>query len=246
MMDAYTHLDVTAPDPIADFKARMTSAEIDRALVIETWKGDNYSSLRTLIASGLPQFRVVPCFRPEDHLPALDLFDSGMVAGVRAKSADLCRMGNLAGRLESLGKWLVLHAEQGIGPLTCELGELLSSYPGLRVYLPHCGWPRQNKLDDKNWEKSIEELSRLPNVVAGISAIAHFSREAFPHNDIRSFVARLVDAFGADSVLAGSDFPMFEMSLYTDYIKLAQELIKQEDASWSPQFESLIFNTTGI
>jgi predicted TIM-barrel fold metal-dependent hydrolase len=241
MMDAYTHLDVTAPDPVADFKSRMVSAEIDRALVVETWKGDNYPFLSALIASELREFRVVPCFRPEGRLPTLGLLDHPMVAGLRAKTADLHCLDDLAERLESLEKWLVPHAEQGIVSLAAELATLLGRFPGLKVYLPHCAWPRQNQLDDDDWERSIAELSALPNVILGISAISYFSSEPFPHDDVRPFAVRLVEIFGANSIVAASDYPMFEKARYADYIRLAQRWIEQQDANWSPRFEALIF-----
>lgn len=245
MMDAYTHLDVIAPDPIADFKSRMASAEIDRALVVETWKGDNCSLLDDLTESRLPEFRVVPCFRPQQHLPTLDALDHPMVAGIRAKTADLHCLGNMAGRLESSEKWLVPHAEQGIGPLVRDLIVLLERYPALRVYLPHCAWPRRNRIDDEDWEKSIAELSALTSVVVGISAIEYFSTEPFPHHDVQPFAERLVEIFGINSVVAASDYPMFEKARYADYIKLAHEWIKRHDANWSPQFEPLVFKETG-
>jgi hypothetical protein len=38
MMDAFTHLDMSALDPIADFQSRMASAGIERALAVETWR----------------------------------------------------------------------------------------------------------------------------------------------------------------------------------------------------------------
>lgn len=241
MMDAYTHLDVTSPDPVADFKSRMASAEIDRALVVETWKGDNYSFLEALIASEAPEFRVVPCFRAEAHLPTLDLLDHPMVAGLRVKTADLQSLGEWAGWLESSERWLVPHAEQGIGSLASELVALMGRFPALRVYLPHCAWPRQNQLDDHDWQNSMARLRGLPNVIIGISAISYFSTEPFPHADVRPFAMRLVEIFGTDSIVAASDYPMFEKSLYADYIRLAQQWIRQQDANWSPRFESLIF-----
>jgi hypothetical protein len=241
MMDAYTHLDVSVPNPVADFKSRMTSAAIDRALVVETWKGDNYPFLKALMESELPEFRLVPCFRPEQHLPMLSVLDHPMVAGLRTKTVDLNCLGDLPARLESSEKWLVPHAERGIGPLARELVILLGRHPSLRVYLPHCAWPRQNRLDDRDWEESMLELSDLPNVVVGISAIEHFSTEPFPHPDVQRFAQRLMEIFGVNSVVAASDFPMFEKTRYADYIKLAQQWIKQLDASWSPRFEALIF-----
>jgi len=241
MMDAFSHLDMTALDPVSDFKSRMAAAEITHALVVETWKGDNDQPLKVLMALKSPDFRVVPCYRPEQGLPTAGVLDHFMVAGLRVKTTDLHRFGPLADRLERSGKWVVPHAEQGIGPLARELRVLLEHHPALRIYLPHCGWPRQNRSDDKNWEGSMAYLSGLPNIVVGISAIEYFSTESFPHNDVKRFAKRLIETFGAGSVVAASDYPLFEKHLYVEYIKLAEQWIRQKDVNWAPRFESLIF-----
>ena len=88
---------------------------------------------------------------------------------------------------QASGKWLVPHAENGIGPLRKELLALAKRTPGLQIYLPHLGWPRQEKIDDQEWEAAVSELHEIPGMVVGISAIAHFSREPFPHPDIETF-----------------------------------------------------------
>ncbi len=243
MIDAYTHLDVTAPDPIADYESLMAMADVGRAVVVETWNGETYALLDTLIKSQSPKFRVVPCFRPVQGIPSLDLLEHSMVAGLRSKTGDLLRLGSWASRLESLGKWLVPHAEQGVGPLAEELVILQSRFPALRIYVPHCAWPRKNKVDDPEWEEAITRLSTLPNIVAGVSAIAEFSTEPFPHNDIKPFVERLREKFGPQSVVAGSDYPLLEKTLYKEYIKLAQQWIQQGDTNWSASFESPIFKS---
>jgi len=60
MTGAYTHLDISEPDPIADFQLRMASAGVDRALAVETWSGDNFQCLERIVTSSVPEFRCVP------------------------------------------------------------------------------------------------------------------------------------------------------------------------------------------
>jgi hypothetical protein len=241
MMDAYTHLDTSAADPVGDFRAKMISAGIDRALAVETWKGNNYATLERLIGSKPPDFRVALCFRPEQGWPTPDVIGKDMVAGLRVKTADLRRLGSMAGRLESSEKWLVTHAESGIGRLTEEIALLVKSHPRLRIYLPHCGWPRQTLQRDGAWNEAVVELSRLPNLVVGVSALAHFSTKPFPHPDVMPFVRRLTELFPSSSIVAGSDYPLCEQSQYSAYMKLARSWIEGEDDRWSPVFESLLF-----
>lgn len=240
MMDAYTHLDMNSPDPIEDLRLQMSSAKIDRALIVETWGKDNYVCLKHLIASPSPQFRVALCFRPEEG-SGLNILQQEMVAALRVRTSDIRHLGRLVDRLESSGKWLLTHAESGIKTLKDELLPLAKFHPELRIYLPHLGWPRKDKQDDEDWMDSIFELSRLPNIIVGISAIGHFSQESYPHKDIESFFFRLLDAFGAASVITGSDYPLVEKNSYAQYIRLAELWIDRANAQRDYRFESNLF-----
>lgn len=245
MMDAYTHLNMTTPDPIEDLRLQMANAGINRALIVETWTKDNYICLERLIVSRSPQFRVALCFRPEEgSYPPLDILQKAMVAALRIKTADLRRLGNLADRLEESGKWLLPHAENGIKRLTDELLPVVRRHPGLHIYLPHLGWPRSDKQDDEDWEASIDELSQLPFITVGISAIAHFSYELYPHKDVEPFAAWLLQAFGQQSVVAGTDYPLIKKSMYAEYLKLAYRWIRHTSAVHESNFENMLFDGT--
>ncbi len=244
MMDAYTHLDLTCTDPLADMEARMAHAGIKRALAVETWKGDNLSWLERLIAEPPAQFRVVLCFRPDVMQPSQEILQRGAVLGLRVRTADLHRLQDLATWLAASGKWLVPHAESGIGALRKELLVLVERAPGLQIYLPHLGWPRQDKRDDPEWEAAVSEFRSIPGMVVGISALGHFSREPFPHADVKPFASRLIEIFGSDSTVTASDYPLIEKDRYVEYMQLAQAWILDVDARWSPRFEQAFENRT--
>jgi hypothetical protein len=237
MIDAYTHLDLTVPDPIADMQMRMASARVDGALAVETWKGDNVSSLHRMLAEPTPQFRVALCYRPELHGSFPKILQSPAVMGLRARTKDMARLQDVSTWLQTSGKWLIPHAERGIGPLKKELLALAERTPGLQIYLPHLGWPTQDKAGDPEWEATVTELQGIPGMVVGISAISHFSREPFPHPDVERHAARLIELFGPASMVAASDYPLMEKERYTEYIQLAQAWIRRADAAWSPRFE---------
>lgn len=221
MIDAYCHLDMSVAQPIADLERRMDPAGVDHALIVETWSGDNRICLQELVASSSARFRVVPCFRPEEPQSSAESLTMDMVRGLRVKTHDLNRLGAIAPMLESMGKWLVPHAESGIGKLARELLQLADLYPQLPIYLPHMGWPRRDRQDDGDWRQSISSLRKLPNVMVGVSAMAHFSRDPFPHSDVAPFASHLLSAFGQESLVAASDYPLFEKDRYTQYMQLA-------------------------
>jgi predicted TIM-barrel fold metal-dependent hydrolase len=242
MMDAYTHLDMSASDPIADFQSRMASAGIDRALAVETWSGDNLTCLERLLDSSASQFRVALCFRTEKHLPSQRLLDHHAVIGLRVKTADLRHLGDTATLFESSDKWLVSHAENGIGPLTKALVGLAADHPRLRIYVPHLAWPRRDAVNDQDWQPAIAELSRVPGLVIGVSAIAHFSVQPYPHADVGLFASKVTAVFSADSIVAGSDYPLFEKDLYALYMALARDWIGERPAARPSKLEAACFS----
>ena len=242
MMDAYTHLDMSASDPIAEFQLRLSSSGIEHALVVETWNGDNSSCLERIVNSSLPEFRVAPCFRPEGGLPSTDFLSKDAVIALRVKTADLSRLGEIGNLLESSKKWLVVHAEKGIAALARELISIRKRHPELHVYVPHLGWPRREGVDDTDWEGAITALSQIRGIVVGISAIAHFSREPFPHNDVATFALHLPKLFSSEYLAVGSDYPMFEKDHYAEYMGLAIEWVYRTLPKWSPILESDCFS----
>jgi len=239
MIDAYCHLDMSVMEPIAELERRMDAASVDGALIVETWSGDNRGCLRKLIASPMSRFRVAFCFRPDQEQSCAELLSSEMVRALRVKTADLNRLGPIAAELESTGKWLMLHAEAGIRSLTMGLVQLAHLHPRLPIYLPHMGWPRRDGQDDGDWVESIAGLKDC-NLVAGISAIAHFSREAFPHNDVVPFASYLLAMFGPESLVAASDYPLIEKGSYAQYMQLAGDWIAGA-ARTGNRFESSLF-----
>ena len=225
MIDAYCHLDVSVAQPLADLEQHMDSANVDHALVVETWSGDNCNCLQQLVASGSTRFRAAFCFRPDQAQSCSELLALEIVRALRVKTSDLNRLGSIAGDLQSTGKWLLPHAESGIGALGEKLLQLADLYPQLPIYLPHMGWPRRDRQDDDDWLESILKLSKLPNLIVGVSAIAHFSNDAFPHEDVAPFVSQLLETFDRESLVAASDYPLFEKHRYAQYIKLASDWI---------------------
>jgi len=225
MIDAYTHLDMGVDDPLAALEQRMDGAAVDRAFIVETWNKDNRRCLYQLAASHSSRFRVAFCFRPEDEPFSPAMFERETVGGMRVRTADLRTFSPYTAELTRSGKWLIPHSEAGIGVLADELLWLAEACPELRIYLPHMGWPKRDKREDQDWDKSMSALSALPHLVAGVSAIAHFSQEAFPHLDIRRAAMRLREIFAPGRLCAGSDYPLFDTTRYADYMKLADEWI---------------------
>jgi hypothetical protein len=172
--------------------------------------------------------------RPDAGLPPADFLSEDAVIALRVKTADLPLLGEMGHSLESSKKWLVVHAEKGIAALARELISIRKRHHELRISVPHLGWPRQEGVDDKDWERAITDLSQIRGIVVGISAIAHFSREQFPHNDVAAFASRLLELFSSECIAVGSDYPMFEKDRYAEYMGLAIKWVYRTAPKWLP------------
>lgn len=221
VIDAYAHLDMEQPNPAEDLREQMKNAGVERAVVVETWDGRNRAGVKQLLDRYPADCCGAFCFRKENESFLSDTLRDAGVVGIRIRMADLELSNAILPSLELSGKWLVVHAEGGIGVLRERLLRVVAHYPGIRIYVPHLGWPRQSGQDDPDWRAAISDLAAVPGCIAGISAIAAFSRERYPHADVYEFAAQLCEQFGVDRVLTGSDYPLFERGRYSAYVHLA-------------------------
>jgi predicted TIM-barrel fold metal-dependent hydrolase len=166
-----------AESPIADIEQRMAAANVSHAFLIETWDGRNRRVL-----GQTEQFSVALCYRRECRGELLQLMEKGELTGVRMSTEDIRRDKDFSREVAASGRTLVAHAEAGIGPLSRELVQ----HREMKVYVPHLGWPIREGKRDEDWEPALHELASLPSVDVGISAIAHFSSQPFPHDDVRA------------------------------------------------------------
>lgn len=233
MTDSYTHVDLTTSDPLEDLRAKMNAGGIERALVVETLKGDNREYIEKLAKLREPRFRLAFCYRPEMPESAQRFMKDPWVAALRVRTAQLEEDPGWLNTLESSGKYLLIHAESGIAPLVRNVRAVSAAHPKLRIYVPHLGWPRRDGNDDPLWRESIRALHAIPTSIVGISSLLTFSREPFPHPDVHAFARELIQLFGPQRVVAGSDFPFIEKARYADYVRVAHQSIRGIWPKWS-------------
>jgi L-fuconolactonase len=72
--------------------------------------------------------------------------------------------------------------------------------------------------DDADRVELLCGFAELPQVVCKVSALRHASREEHPHRDLHPLLRRVLDAFGPDRLIYGSDWPnMLEDDVPYDY-----------------------------
>lgn len=233
MIDCYTHLYMESVSPADDMRARMAVSGADRALAVETWNGANCGVLEELEAGADPRFWMAYCYRDQSPEQLRGLLDRPRVVALRVKASHLQNEPDLIGLLAESQRCLLIHADEGVGALVRALPALSARWPDLRIYVPHLGWPRREGLDDPDWQPALDVMRRIPRLVLGISAVAHFSLQPFPHDDVRRLAQSALAAFGPDRIVVGSDYPLFDRDRYVEYLALAIQWIREIDPAWS-------------
>jgi len=87
--------------------------------------------------------------------------------------------------------------------------ELVRACPDVRFVLDHCGNPQVKKKLFEPWRTYIREISGCPNVVCKVSGlVTHADPRTWAPADLRPFIEHLLECFGWERVVFGSDWPV--------------------------------------
>ena len=213
-----------AEAPAEALLAEMDRTGVKRAVLVPLSHHDEY--LRDVLARhpgrfvaigvappGPPDAGAYRRRREAAALQGLRLFRLG--AGPVARAADLESFALLAELERSGGKLWFYGGRDQMELLELALGEL----PALTVVLNHLGyWPgrfepdafgRPRFLDPYAGDNlaAVTALARFPNVLVLCTGLYAFAHEPCPYPDLRPVTAGLLDAYGPERLLVGSDFP---------------------------------------
>ena len=90
---------------------------------------------------------------------------------------------------------------------------LIETCPKVSFVLDHCGngQVKEHVLDP--WRQHIQEVSKLPNVVCKVSGIVvNADHEKWTPDDLRPYIEHVIECFGWDRVMFGSDWPVCMLS----------------------------------
>lgn len=89
------------------------------------------------------------------------------------------------------------------------MAELAARAPDVQFVLDHCGNPNVKDGELDPWRADVNALAALPNVACKVSGVIAYGRPAgATADDLRPFVEHVIDAFGWDRVVWGSDWPV--------------------------------------
>lgn len=237
IVDAHVHVFLSAADdpertvdeiapaereaPVDLLERQMRDAGVDGAVLVPLGPEDGYVS-RTA-ASDRGRFANIASEAPGEDDPGrvAERLDGGGFSGLRkfGLPGDLADHPPWLGVLERLaadGRVLWLYPRAEHLPTVAAVAERI---PELRVVLNHTGFtqagighddfgrPRIDSPVPQPHEAQVLALSRHPNVSVVLSGAYGFSHLAYPYPDVAEVVRRIADAFGAERLMWGSDFP---------------------------------------
>lgn len=104
--------------------------------------------------------------------------------------------------------------------------ELVEKAPEVTFILDHCGVPEVLGAGLDPWRDNIRALARLPNLNAKISGIVAYSGPDWTVDTIRPYVEHIIDCFGWDRVVWGSDHPVVTLTgSLTRWVEATREII---------------------
>jgi len=112
------------------------------------------------------------------------------------------------------------------------LPRLVRACPDTVFVLQHLGKPDLGAPPAPEWLRAIEELGSLPNVHCKLSPVVHTDRDPrFTAELLAPFVNKVVECFGRERVLYGSNWPVAEAVVgFAEWAGIVRELVGADDA----------------
>jgi predicted TIM-barrel fold metal-dependent hydrolase len=98
----------------------------------------------------------------------------------------------------------------------------------VRLVIDHCGRPDIRAGLQQPGFQALLDLGRAGHACVKLSGYAKFSALPHPHEDVRPFVAALLEAFTPDNCVWASDWPFVKATVRIDYgplLKLVESLV---------------------
>ncbi|KAF6262608.1 hypothetical protein COO60DRAFT_1268012 [Scenedesmus sp. NREL 46B-D3] len=114
-----------------------------------------------------------------------------------------------------------------------EIEQLLQLYPATKAIVDHMGFCKCDDLQSEEWRRLLG-LAKYPQVYVKASAFFRVSTQQYPCADACLGLKALVDAFGAQRVMWGTDFPWVTTADGFGYAKAWQLLDDYEAATGEP------------
>ncbi len=125
---------------------------------------------------------------------------------------------------------------------------LVKATPDVQHALNHCGGPDIKSGEFEPWATHIRELAAFENVQCKISGIVTTARADWTREELSPYIRHLVETFGYDRVMFGSDWPVCTLAAsYQEWVAaLSWAVAEDSDAERHKLFYENAANFYGI
>ena len=238
MIDTHLHLfdpalhpfnDVTVYEPqshecstLAALRRILAFYGVNKAFLVAPTVGYNHNLAPltdTLEAADL-LLTGVARLRGNERMETLAALSSAGVQGVRvdlrhdgAGHAARLTEGGAPQKWARFGWFVQVQADAAIWS---DVGATIAQWP-LPVVIDHCGLPDVSAGLDQPGFQMVCQLSQRPKTWAKLSGAFRFSKVTWPFEDTDIYARRLLELYGADRCLWGSDWPFVRIQARLDY-----------------------------
>lgn len=106
------------------------------------------------------------------------------------------------------------------------LRKLLARYPQMRVVVDHCAKPAIASGAFVDWARDIERIATDTDACCKLSGLVTEAGEAWTVEGLRPYVEHVVNCFGADRIIWGSDWPVCTLAAgYDAWVAATEDLL---------------------
>ena len=239
-----------------DFYAERASAQIDQSILVQTIS--EYDEMKEFFAVAAEHESVVgvvawidmsstDCFQQLQKY--LDLPGAEGLVGIRDGAQGRADAQWLAGDQIAVNARKLAEKDLAFDLLVdpsnlAASTQLVSRCPDTTFVLDHIGKPNIAKGDQSElatWSHSINELAKNKNVSCKISGmVTEADWKAWEEKDFKRYFDVVLNAFGADRIMYGSDWPVCKLAAtYEQVAELAEFLIQDLSPSEKEKFWAL-------
>lgn len=217
---------ITGPEHVTGDEqvAAMDALGIDGAIIVSTYTTYRYDSsyAQEVHARHPGRFALVKPVDPTDPAVAENIADwSGqpgavgirvMLAFAETKDPDDPGLNRVLAEGARRGLPVNLYATHYLD----EAHALIARNPDTLVVIDHVGLPQTHRLDDSNvWTglPKVLALAKMPNVRIKLSGAGTMSAQPFPYDDLWDPMLRIIDAYGVERCMWGTDWTRAVRSL---------------------------------
>jgi len=109
--------------------------------------------------------------------------------------------------------------------------KLVEACKNTRFVLDHCGNGPVYAKDRNPWQRDIETLAKLPNVVVKISGIVVQVRERWTADDLAPVINHTMNVFGPDRVMFAGDWPVCTLkATFRQWVEALRSIVRNRPA----------------